>query len=97
VNVGASIVPTSAALHAGADIITRIRQPDHEHDEIAPLRGKLLVSMVQPSIQPELYHELVAQHTNVMALDCVPRMLSRGQAFDTVGPGGDNVAVNIVS
>ncbi len=40
--------------------------------------------MIQPSINPELYNELTEQKTNVFALDCVPRMLSRGQAFDTL-------------
>lgn len=40
--------------------------------------------MIQPAINGELYQKLTAQKTNVFALDCVPRMLSRGQAFDTL-------------
>jgi NAD(P) transhydrogenase len=65
-----------------ADIITKIRPPNDE--EVPQLAGKTLVSMIQPSINPELYHELTDQKTNVFALDCVPRMLSRGQAFDVL-------------
>ena len=40
--------------------------------------------MIQPAINGDLYKELTEQNTNVFALDCVPRMLSRGQAFDTL-------------
>mmetsp|Transcript_5666 Transcript_5666/g.11770 ORF Transcript_5666/g.11770 Transcript_5666/m.11770 type:complete len:1132 (+) Transcript_5666:80-3475(+) len=65
-----------------ADIFTRIRPPS---EEVVPrLASKTLVSMVQPAIHSELYETLTAQNTNVFALDCVPRMLSRGQAFDTL-------------
>lgn len=63
-----------------ADILTRIHPPT---SEMAPrLAGKTLVSMIQPAINTDLYHQLAEQKTNVLALDCVPRMLSRGQAFD---------------
>jgi NAD(P) transhydrogenase len=40
--------------------------------------------MIQPAINSELYKELTDQETNVFALDCVPRMLSRGQSYDTL-------------
>ena len=48
------------------------------------LAGKTLISMIQPAINPDLYKQLTDQNTNVFALDCVPRMLSRGQAFDVL-------------
>lgn len=40
--------------------------------------------MIQPAINTELYKSLTEQGTNTFALDCVPRMLSRGQSFDTL-------------
>ena len=40
--------------------------------------------MISPSINVDLYHALVQQHTNVLALDCVPRMLSRAQSYDVL-------------
>ena len=30
----------------------------------------------------KVYQQLTEQNTNVLALDCVPRMLSRGQTYD---------------
>ena len=67
-------------LFSDADIITGIRPPS---EEIVPkLAGKTLISMIQPAINTELYNNLVEQNTNVFALDCVPRMLSRGQSYD---------------
>ena len=40
--------------------------------------------MIQPAINTKLYETLTKQGTNIFALDCVPRMLSRGQSFDTL-------------
>lgn len=65
-----------------ADLITKIRPPND--DEIPKLAGKTLISMISPSINKDLYSTLAAQNTNVFALDCVPRMLSRAQAFDVL-------------
>lgn len=65
-----------------ADIITKIRPPSGE--EVPKLAGKTLISMIQPAINGDLYQKLTEQKTNVFALDCVPRMLSRGQSFDTL-------------
>ena len=80
VDVGAIVVQSDDQLFSDADIITGVRPPS---DDIVPkLAGKTLISMVQPAIHPELYDRLVEQKTNVFALDCVPRMLSRGQSYD---------------
>jgi H+-translocating NAD(P) transhydrogenase len=64
-----------------ANIITQIRPPD---DDLIPklANGKTLISTIQPAINPKLYEQLTQQSTNVFALDCVPRMLSRGQSYD---------------
>lgn len=86
--------PDSAYIEAGAavlkaqqiydvaDIFTKIRPPDLE--EVPRFAGKMLISTIQPFINGDLYKALTDQKTTVFALDCVPRMLSRGQAFDTL-------------
>ena len=68
------------AIYTQADIFTQIRPP--ESKQVPLLAGKTLISTIQPSINGDLYQQLTAQHTNVFALDCVPRMLSRGQTYD---------------
>lgn len=77
-----ALVLTGEQIFQAADIITKIRPPNDE--EVPKLAGKTLVSMIQPAINGDLYKELTDQKTNIFALDCVPRMLSRGQAYDTL-------------
>lgn len=81
VNAGALVLSTEQ-VYQDADILTQIRPPSD--NQVPKLAGKTLVSTIQPAIHPDLYQALVEQKTNVFALDCVPRMLSRGQAFDTL-------------
>ena len=52
--------------------------------ELEKLAGKTLVGMVSPAINTDLYEALASQNTNVFALDCVPRMLSRAQTYDVL-------------
>ena len=78
---GALVLARAQVLN-DADILTQIRPP--ELSDVPAFAGKTLISQIQPSINTELYESLVAQNTNVFALDCVPRLLSRGQAFDTL-------------
>jgi len=81
VNAG-GLVLSKEQVYQDADIISKIRPPNEE--ELPKLQGKTLVGLVSPSINPDLFKKLVDQDTNVFALDCVPRMLSRGQTFDTL-------------
>ena len=81
VNAGAIVFPGDQ-IFAHADIITKIRPPND--DEIPKLAGKTLISMISPSINKDLYSALTQQNTNVFALDCVPRMLSRAQTYDVL-------------
>lgn len=76
-----AIVLSREQVLADANIITQIRPPD---DALIPklANGKTLISTIQPAINPQLYEQLTKQSTNVFALDCVPRMLSRGQSYD---------------
>mmetsp|Transcript_17373 Transcript_17373/g.36636 ORF Transcript_17373/g.36636 Transcript_17373/m.36636 type:complete len:1122 (+) Transcript_17373:235-3600(+) len=79
--VGAIVLPREQ-IYATADIITKIRPPDEL--ELPKLAGKTLVGMISPGINTDLYDSLVKQETNVFALDCVPRMLSRAQSYDVL-------------
>lgn len=80
VEAGAVVVQGIDQIFSDADIITKIRPP--EDNEVPKLAGKTLISTIQPAINGELYEKLTSQNTNVFALDCVPRMLSRGQSYD---------------
>lgn len=81
VNAGAIVFPGDQ-IFAHADLITKIRPPNDT--EVPKLAGKTLISMISPSINTDLYGALTAQNTNVFALDCVPRMLSRAQTYDVL-------------
>jgi len=81
VAAGCIVLPREQ-IYAQADIVTQIRPPD-EH-EVPLLSKKTLVSMISPGINSDLYSELTKHETNVFALDCVPRMLSRAQTYDVL-------------
>jgi hypothetical protein len=81
VDKGAIVLPGDD-FYANADIFAKIRPPSEE--EVPKLAGKTLVGMISPSLNKELYEDLAEQNTNVFALDCVPRMLSRAQAYDVL-------------
>lgn len=77
-----AVVLKGEQIFEAADIFTKVRPPNEE--ELPKLAGKALIATIQPAINTELYNSLVEQKTTVFALDCVPRLLSRGQAFDTL-------------
>ena len=81
VSSGCIVLPREP-IYVQADILTKIRPPDDL--EVPLLSKKTLVSMISPGINTELYSELTKHETNVFALDCVPRMLSRAQAYDVL-------------
>ena len=81
VEAGCIVLPRDS-IYAQADILTKIRPPDEQ--EVPKLAGKTLVGMISPNINTQLFSELTEQGTNVFALDCVPRMLSRAQAYDVL-------------
>lgn len=82
IEAGAIVLTDAEQIFQDANIITKIRPPND--NEVPKLRGKTLISMIQPAVNTELYETLTEQGTNIFALDCVPRMLSRGQSFDTL-------------
>lgn len=81
VEAGASVLPAEQVFKY-ADIFTKIRPPSPEEEGF--FAGRTLISTIQPAINERMYVNLTFQDTNVFALDCVPRMLSRAQAYDTL-------------
>ncbi len=80
---GAEIAPDAAALWAGSDIVFKVRGPTPE--EVGLMRaGQTLVSFIWPAQNPELMQQLAARKGTVLAIDSLPRMLSRAQKMDAL-------------
>ncbi len=80
---GADVAPDAASLWAQADIVFKVRPPSAQ--EVALLRpGAVLVGFVWPAQNPELMQQLAAKQATVLALDCLPRTLSRAQKMDAL-------------
>ncbi|PXF49451.1 NAD(P) transhydrogenase, mitochondrial [Gracilariopsis chorda] len=81
IQAGATIVPRDVAL--GADVVMRIRPFEPAEVEMLKPNG-VLIGHVQPAINKELLDKLVEKGTTAIAMDCIPRTLSRAQSFDTL-------------
>ena len=80
---GAAIVADAAGLWAGADIVFKVRPPSLA--EVALMKqGGMLAGFVWPAQNPELMQALAAKKATVLAIDCLPRMLSRAQKMDAL-------------
>ena len=80
---GAEIVPTAAELWGQADIDFKVRPPSS--DEVALMRsGATLIGFVWPAQNPELMQQLAAKQATVLAIDSLPRQLSRAQKMDAL-------------
>jgi H+-translocating NAD(P) transhydrogenase subunit alpha len=80
---GAEIAASAAELWAGADIVFKVRAPSDE--EVGLLRaGSTLVSFIWPAQNPELMQKLAARKVTVLAIDALPRQLSRAQKMDAL-------------
>ncbi len=81
--VGAEIVESAAALWASSDIVFKVRAPSE--GEVDLLReGGTLISFIWPAQHPELMQKLAAKKATVLAIDCLPRLLSRAQKMDAL-------------
>ena len=78
--IGAQITTEDEAW--ASDIVTKIAPPSPS--EAAKIQDRTLLSMVQPPQNDELMKQLQEQGSTVFAMDCIPRLLSRGQAFDAL-------------
>ena len=80
---GAEIIDSAAKLWATSDIVFKVRGPSNE--EIELLReGSTVISFIWPAQNPELMQQLAAKKATVLAIDCLPRQLSRAQKMDAL-------------
>lgn len=80
---GAEVVDGAAALWAGSDIVFKVRPPTP--DEVALMReGGTLIGFVWPAQNPELMQLLAGKRATVLAIDALPRQLSRAQKMDAL-------------
>ena len=82
-SAGAEIIDSAANLWAGSDIVFKVRGPDAT--EVGLLReGGTLISFIWPAQNPELMQQLAAKKATVLAIDSLPRQLSRAQKMDAL-------------
>jgi NAD(P) transhydrogenase subunit alpha len=80
---GATVIEGAAQLWAISDIVFKVRAPTA--DEVALMReGSTLISFIWPAQNPELMQQLAAKNVTVLAIDALPRMLSRAQKMDAL-------------
>jgi NAD(P) transhydrogenase subunit alpha len=80
---GARIAASPAELFAGSDMIFKVRAPTP--GEIALMKpGTTLVSFVWPAQNSELMQALAGRKLTVLAMDALPRQLSRAQKMDSL-------------
>ncbi len=80
---GAEVVDGAAALWAKADIVFKVRGPSAE--EVGLVReGTTLISFIWPAQNSELMQQLAARKATVLAIDSLPRTLSRAQKMDAL-------------
>eukprot|EP00316_Scyphosphaera_apsteinii_P000347 CAMPEP_0119336456 /NCGR_PEP_ID=MMETSP1333-20130426/91884_1 /TAXON_ID=418940 /ORGANISM="Scyphosphaera apsteinii, Strain RCC1455" /LENGTH=1063 /DNA_ID=CAMNT_0007347267 /DNA_START=8 /DNA_END=3199 /DNA_ORIENTATION=+ len=77
---GAKIVDEASAWKA--DIVLKLNSP--EPQELEQLESRTMISLLNPQKNDALISQLQDQRATAFALDCIPRMLSRGQAFDVL-------------
>jgi NAD(P) transhydrogenase subunit alpha len=80
---GAEIVSGATALWAASDIVFKVRGPTP--DEVALMhQGQTLISFIWPAQNPDLMQQLAAKKVTVLAIDALPRTLSRAQKMDAL-------------
>jgi NAD(P) transhydrogenase subunit alpha len=80
---GADIAANAEALWKQSDIVFKVRPPTL--DEVALLKeGATLIDFIWPAQNPELMQALAARKATVLAIDCLPRQLSRAQKMDAL-------------
>ncbi|MDO8932707.1 MAG: Re/Si-specific NAD(P)(+) transhydrogenase subunit alpha [Rhodocyclaceae bacterium] len=83
VAAGATIADSAADLWSSADIVFKVRAPSLA--EVALLKeGATLVSFLWPAQNPELLQALAARKVTALAIDALPRQLSRAQKMDAL-------------
>ncbi len=81
--VGAQVVPTASELWAQADIVLKVRAPS-PHEVGLMREGQTLIGFIWPAQNPELMQQMAARKVTVLAIDSLPRTLSRAQKMDAL-------------
>ena len=80
---GAQIADSAASLWASSDIVFKVCVPTPA--EVDMMReGGILIGFIWPAQNPELMQQLTAKKATVLAIDALPRMLSRAQKMDAL-------------
>jgi NAD(P) transhydrogenase subunit alpha len=80
---GAEVINGAAALWAASDLVFKVRGPTPE--EVALMHeGQALISFIWPAQNPDLMQQLAAKKVTVLAIDALPRTLSRAQKMDAL-------------
>ncbi len=80
---GAGIVGSAAELLGNSDIVFMVRPPTP--GEIALMKpGSTLIGFIWPAQNPELMQQLADRKLTVLAIDSLPRQLSRAQKMDAL-------------
>jgi NAD(P) transhydrogenase subunit alpha len=80
---GAEVLGTAAEVWATSDIVFKVRAPSVA--EVGLLReGGTLIGFIWPAQNPELMQQLAARKATVLAIDSLPRQLSRAQKMDAL-------------
>jgi NAD(P) transhydrogenase len=65
-----------------SSIVVKVQPPTL--DEADLLKDRCLISLVYPNSNQDIMNRFVANGATVFAMDCIPRLLSRGQAYDVL-------------
>ena len=80
---GAEIAESATKLWAASDIVFKVCVPTAE--EVGLMHeGQTLITFIWPAQNPELMQQLAARKVTVLAIDSLPRMLSRAQKMDAL-------------
>ena len=80
---GAEIIDGAAKLWSSSDIVFKVCVPTTE--EVGLMReGGTLIGFIWPAQNPELMQQLAAKKATVLAIDSLPRQLSRAQKMDAL-------------
>jgi NAD(P) transhydrogenase subunit alpha len=82
-DAGATVVESAAQLWATSDIVFKVRPPTP--DEVTAMHeGQTLIGFIWPAQNPDLMQQLTAKKVTVLAIDALPRTLSRAQKMDAL-------------
>ena len=80
---GAEIIVGASKLWAESDVVLKVAVPTSAEVELMR-EGGTLIGFIWPAQNPELMQQLAAKKATVLAIDALPRMLSRAQKMDAL-------------